>query len=95
MNGASTALFLGRPFALTWAIGLNDFTGYLTAVRTTNDYNLLTDLGGNYWGLLCPGFDPSLVRYEDGLVNPFVIDSRAYGVPVAATPDAQLPSACQ
>lgn len=95
VNGVGNALFLGRPSALSWLISLNDFTGYVTGVRTTNDYNLPTDLGGNYWGLLCPGFDPSLVRYENGLVNAFVTDSRAYGVPVAATPDAQLPNACQ
>jgi len=95
VNGVGNALFFGRPSALTWLISLNDFTGYLTAVRTTNDYNLPTDLGGNYWGLLCPGFDPSPVRYESGLVNPFVTDSRAYNVPVAATPDAQLPASCQ
>jgi hypothetical protein len=95
VNGTGDALFLGRPSALTWLISLNDFTGYLTAVRTANDYNLPTDLGGNYWGLPCPGFDPGLVRHVNGSVNPFVTDTHAYGVPVASAPDDQLPVPCQ
>ena len=95
VNGVGNALLLGRPPALTWLISLNDFTGYLTAVRTPNDYNLTTDLGGNYWGLPCPGFDSDLVRYVSGSVNPFVTDSHAYGVPIAGMPDGQLPAPCQ
>ena len=95
VNGVGIALFLRRPSALTWMISLNDFTGYLTSVRTTNDYNLPTDLGGNYWGLPCPGFDPNLVRYENGFINPNITDYYAYAVPVAGTADAQLPSPCQ
>jgi hypothetical protein len=95
VNGVQTALFLGRPFSLSWTIRLNDFTGYVTAIRTANDYNLVTELGGNYWGLPCPGFDLSLVRYESDTINPFVTDFKAYGAPVATTPGGQLPAPCQ
>ena len=80
VNGVGNALFLWRPFALTWVISFNDFTGYLTPVRTTNDYNLPTDLGGDYGSLPYPGFDPGLVLFGNGSVKPFVTDTHAYGI---------------
>ena len=83
VHAANNALFLGRPAAFTATISLNDFTRYTTAIRTTNDYSLTTSLGGNYWGLPCPGFDPAKVRFENGAVNPNVTDAHPYGVPVA------------
>jgi hypothetical protein len=97
VNDVGNALFLLTPAlpALTVSLRLNDFTGYLTAIRTSNFFSSQFDLAGNYWGLPCPGLDPGLVRYENGLVNPFVTDSRAYGVPVARTRTAQLPAPCQ
>lgn len=95
VNDINNALLLARPSALSWIIRLNDFTNYLTAVRTTNDYDLPTELGGNYWGLPCPGFDPGLARYMNNAINPYIIDAHAYGVPVAMTPNEQLPAPCQ
>jgi nitrous oxidase accessory protein NosD len=60
-------------------------------------YNLVTELSvngqGNYWGLSCEqsgGFDPTTVSPA----NPNVKDSHPYGVPVAETPDSQLPATC-
>ena len=56
----------------------NDFTDYVRSVRTSNDYNVLTELSvlgkGNFWGLACNqgGFDPTTVRRLDGSINPVV-----------------------
>ena len=93
VNGALSGLFVERPAATTWSIRLNDFTGYVDAIRTSNDFNLATTLGGNYWGAPCPGLDPSRVRFTNGSVNPNVTDV-SYGVPVAATPEQLLPAPC-
>jgi len=61
-------------------------------------YNLATELSvngqGNYWGLSCEqsgGFDPTTVSPA----NLDVKDSHPYGVPVAETPDSQLPATCK
>ncbi len=93
VNGTSNALFLERPPAVTFSVRLNDFAGYRTAIRTTDDDNLPTTLGGNYWGVPCPGLDPAQVLFVSLGVNPFVTDT-SYGVPVAATPDDELPAPC-
>lgn len=94
VNGTASALsLLGRPATITYSIRLNDFSGYVDAIRTSNDFNLATTLGGNYWGAPCPGLDPSRVRFANGSVNPHVTDV-SYGVPVAATPDEVLPAPC-
>ncbi len=83
-------------------VSLNDFTGYTIAVRTNNVYNLPAELSdpitlqGNYWGLPCPGgFDPTLVQFLNGNINPLVKDSHPYGEPVAETPDSVLPEPCK
>jgi hypothetical protein len=81
-------------------VSLNDFTGYTIAVGTSNDYILPSDLSvdgrGNYWGLTCAegGFDPSKVLRVNGTVNPNVVDSYPYGVPVANTLEEDLPATC-
>ena len=66
---------------------LNDFFGYVTAVRTSNGYNIPSELSvndqGNYWGRPCPGFNRDLVRALNGAVIFAVVDSHPYGVPVA------------
>jgi len=95
--GSATALYLGfvRPF--THAIRLNDFVDYAAAIRTSNDFTTATDISadtGNYWGLPCPGFDSTRVLFDNGSVNPYVFDGKAYGLPVA-TSDANLPARCQ
>jgi hypothetical protein len=78
-------------------IRLNDFTNYSAAIRTKN-FTTPTDIStdkGNYWGLACPGFDPSRVLFDNGLIDPYVYDGKPYGVPVAGTPDASLPATCR
>lgn len=68
----------------------NNFSGYVTSVRTSNDYVVPTELSvlgkGNYWGLECVqgGFDPTRVRRADNTVNSAVHDSHPYGQPVAS-----------
>jgi hypothetical protein len=94
VNGTASALsLLGRPAAITHSIRLNDFSGYVDAIRTTNDFDLTTTLGGNYWGAPCPGLDPNRVRFANGSVNPYVTDV-SHGVPVASTPEELLPAPC-
>jgi hypothetical protein len=72
------------PTAFTALIFRNDFVGYTTAVKTSLDYDLTTNLWysfvdpqgnqvhqGNYWGITCAnnGFNGSLVLKADGQVN--------------------------
>jgi hypothetical protein len=97
VSGAGNALYLQAP-ASSWShvILLNDFTDYSAAIRT-NGFTTATDISvnqGNYWGLACPGFDPSLVLLTNGLIDPNVYDGKPYGVPVAGTPVANLPATC-
>jgi hypothetical protein len=107
VSNVSTALRLDRAFFELTAsffdaeISLNDFTGYTTAVSTSNDYNLsdtvlTVDGRGNYWGLTCAegGFDPTKVLRVNGTQNPNVVDSHPYGEPVADTPEEDLPLTC-
>jgi hypothetical protein len=105
VSGVSTALFLNKVFGDTASffgakISLNDFTGYTTAVGTSNDYDLPSELSvdgkGNYWGLTCAegGFDPTKVLRVNGTQNPNVVDSHPYGEPVANTPEEDLPLTC-
>ena len=49
---------------------------------------------GNCWGLPCPGFTPSRVLFDNGLINPYVFDEKPYGQPVALTLDFLLPMHC-
>jgi parallel beta-helix repeat protein len=92
------ALRAGRATFFGAKIRLNDITGYSNAVLTLEDYNLSSELSvegkGNYWGLPCPGFDPTIVRKENGEINLKVIDSHPYDQPVATTPDPLLPATC-
>ena len=94
VNGTANAILIGRPGAVPYSIRLNDFSGYATAIRTTDNLTVSTTLGGNYWGAACPGLDPAKVRFTNGLVNPNVSDV-SYGVPVASTADALLPPPCE
>jgi len=101
VSNVSTALFLQRVFALEASffdaeIRLNDFTGYTTAVGTNKDYKLPSELSGNFWGLTCGegGFDPKLVRRDNGGVNRYVVERHPYGEPVANTPEEDLPPPC-
>jgi Right handed beta helix region len=106
VSGSGPALFLHQGPAEAVAsffgstVSLNDFTGYTIAVRTNNAYTLPTELSdpltlrGNHWGLPCPGFDPNLVQFLNGTVNPLVNDSHPFGEPVAETPDSLLPAPC-
>jgi len=97
ISNVPTALFLTKRFQQLTAsrfgaqISLNTFTGYTTAVRTSdststtaNPYDLRSELSvggqGNYWGLMCPqGFNPNQVVDTNGLVNPNVVDSHPFG----------------
>jgi Periplasmic copper-binding protein (NosD) len=97
-NGIGLTLPGVPPTSLGARISLNDITGYNNAVLTSNDYNLSSELSvdgkGNYWGLPCPGFDPTIVRKENGEINLKVIDSHPYDQPVATTPGHALPATC-
>lgn len=105
ISNATVGLFMQKSFnnvaspSFGANISLNDFTNYTIALQTSNDYNLTSELSvdgkGNYWGLSCPGFDPALVRFQNGNVNPFIADSHPYGVPVSGTPESSLPPPCQ
>jgi hypothetical protein len=108
VSGSGPALFLHQGPADAVAaffgstVSLNDFMDYTIAVRTNNVYNLPAELSdpltlqGNYWGLPCPeGFDPNLVQFLSGNINPFVKDSHPYGEPIAETPDSLLPTPCR
>jgi hypothetical protein len=98
VSGSANALFLPSLPPFTYTIRLNDFTGYFAAIRTPNDFSTATDISsdkGNYWGRPCPGFDPSRVLFENGTTNPYVVDGKPYGVPVARTPDGSLPPSCR
>lgn len=98
VSGSSNALYLGFQAPFTNLTRLNDFIGYSVAIRTSNDFNTLTDIAadqGNYWDLPCPGFDPNLVRFDNGTANPFVFDGKPYGKPVARTPEKKLLRHCQ
>ena len=94
VSGSANALYLAFQPTFTQAIRLNDFTGYSVAIRTSNDFTVATDISadtGNYWGLPCPGFDRRRVLFDNGAVNPYVIDGKPYGRPVARTwPDSLL-----
>lgn len=97
VSGAANALYLAFQPVFTQTIRLNDLIGYSVAIRTSNDFTIATDIAtdkGNYWGLPCPGFNPALVRFDNGLLNPNVIDGKPYGEPVAATPLLLLPAPC-
>ncbi len=97
VSGAANALDLVFQPAFSTTIQLNDFTNYSVAIRTSDDFTTRTDISaakGNYWGLPCPGFNPSLVLFDSGLINPFVFDGNPYGKPVARTPDFILPMPC-
>ena len=97
VSGAADALYLGFRSPSSNGIRWNDFTEYGRAIRTSNDLRTLTDIGadgGNYWGLACPGFDRSLVVFDDGTVNPFVFDGSPYASSVAGTPQDLLPAPC-
>ena len=96
--GAATALYLAFQPTFTQVIRLNDFTGYSVAIRTSNDFTTATDMSadtGNYWGLPCPGFDPRRVLFDNGPVNPYVVDRKPYGEPVARLSYGRLPRRCQ
>jgi len=98
VSGSLNALYVGFQSPFTTTTRLNDFTDYVVAIRTSNDFSTVTDVSadkGNYWGLPCPGFDPSRVAFENGTVNPFVFDGKPYGEPVARTPANRLPTRCQ
>jgi hypothetical protein len=98
VSGAANALYLAFQPTFTQAIRLNDFTGYSVAIRTSNDFTVATDISadkGNYWGLPCPGFDPGRVFFDNGAANPYVIDGKPYGEPVARTSARRLPTPCQ
>jgi hypothetical protein len=87
VSGAIDALFLAFQSPFTHVTQLNDFTNYTVAIRTSNEFNTSTDISGdrgNYWGLPCPGFDPNLVRRDNGTVNLNVFDGKPYGEPVRA-----------
>jgi hypothetical protein len=88
MSGVSTVFSLGKVFSGISAsffgvkINFNDFTGYTTAIRTSNDYDLPSELSvdgkGNYWDLdncTLGGFDETKVVP----LNPSVVDSNPYG----------------
>ncbi len=97
VSGATNALYLAAQPTFTQTIQLNDFTGYATAIRTSNDFTTVTDISGgkqgNYWGLPCPGFDKSKVLFDSGAINPNVFDGKPYGVPVALA--LFLPPSCK
>ena len=98
VSGATNALHLDSQPTFTQNIQLNDFKNYSVAIQTSNDFTTHTDIAvekGNYWGLPCPGFDPSRVQYQNGSVNPNVVDGKPYGQPVALIPDPFLPKPCQ
>ena len=98
VTASGNALYLASQPAFTLSVRLNDFTAYLTAIRTSNAFiTTVTDIStdtGNYWGLPCPGFDPGRVLYENGTVNPYVVDGRPHGEPMTLTPDETLPVGC-
>jgi hypothetical protein len=80
-------------------VSLNDITGYVTAVATSNDYTLPSELSvegrGNYWGLACPpGFDPAFIKKDNGSLQAAVVDSHPYAEAVAELPDESLPATC-
>jgi nitrous oxidase accessory protein NosD len=110
VDGPSTALRLQRGSGVMCSpaecfraqISQNDFINNQVKIglfpTDEQAYNLATELSvdgqGNYWGLSCEqsgGFDPTTVSPE----NPNVKDSHPYGVPVAETPDSQLPATCK
>jgi hypothetical protein len=108
VKNVSTALRIDKlfqglaPSYFGAKISLNDFTGYTTAIRTSNDYDLsdtilTVDGMGNFWGLdgcTLGGFDPNSVKRDNGTINPNVIDSHPYGEPVAEIPEEDLPMTC-
>jgi len=65
-------------------------------VLTSKDYNSSSELSGNFWGLTCEegGFDPKLVKKDNGGRNNNVVEMHPYGVQVADTPDEDLPPPC-
>jgi hypothetical protein len=108
VSGVTNALALDATFGIVVRpprffgaqISLNDFVGYTTAVRTSNDYLFPSELSlqgrGNYWGLSCAagGFDRSKVRFQNGAINPNVIDSHPYGESIAGILLQNLPATC-
>jgi hypothetical protein len=104
ISNVAVALQFTKVFQLPAAffgakVSLNDFTGFTTAVRTSNDYDLPSDLSvdgkGNYWGIpTCPAFASCAVRFVSGAPNPLVVDNGSYVVPVAQTPDEAVPASC-
>jgi hypothetical protein len=87
--GTGNALFYARPSSgvVTSIVERNDFTGYVTAIRT--DFNAPHTLGGNYWGP-CPGLDPAKVLTPAGAVNPNLTDV-SLSSPAAEGDDAPPP----
>jgi hypothetical protein len=104
VDGPITGLRLASGLASFFGamVSLNDFTGYMNAVRVNNGYPLPTFLSvdgkGNYWGLSCEagGFDPAEVSQDNGSPPQVVVeDDHPYGEPVAGTPDELLPPTCR
>jgi nitrous oxidase accessory protein NosD len=104
VDGPVTALRLASGVASFFGamVSLNDFTGYMNAVRVGNGYPFPTFLSadgrGNYWGLSCEagGFDPAEVSQDDGSPPQVVVaDDHPYGEAVAGTPDELLPPTCR
>lgn len=98
VSGSGNALYLAFQMPFTNTIRLNDFRTYSVAMRTSNDFTTQTDISagnGNYWGLPCPGFDPTRVLFDNGLVNPFVFDGKPYGVPIAQPLGTTPPTPCK
>jgi len=104
VDGPITGLRLASGVASFFGamVSLNDFTGYMNAVRVNNGYPLPTFLSvdgkGNYWGLSCEagGFDQTKVSQDNGSAPQVVVeDDHPYGEPVAGTPDELLPLTCR
>jgi hypothetical protein len=104
VDGPVTGLRLAMGVASFFGamVSLNDFTGYMNAVRVNNGYPpptyLLANGRGNYWGLSCEpgGFDPAEVSQDDGSPPQVVVeDDHLYGEPAVGTPDELLPPTCR
>jgi hypothetical protein len=104
VNGPVTGLRLASGVANFFGaiVSLNDFTGYMNAVRVSNGYSLppflSADGKGNCWGLSCEagGFDPAKVSQDNGGAPQVVVeDDHPYAEPVAGTADELLPPTCR
>jgi hypothetical protein len=86
ITNSQQAINVGEGYNFTTELSL-DSTGNICGPGSTN-------CRGNYWGRTC---DDSGGFREFGEPNPdspssLVVDSHPYGVPVAGTPDASLPT---